>query len=118
MLIVDIPGRGALPQLTRVATGALVWHQLIREIGGAIDVDAVIREVQALAEPEKSLLDLRLSGVVHPAELVNLDRLREVVASRFPLMGRIDDTGIVSAPDDDAWSEALPAGLLLSLIHI
>ena len=112
VLIVDIPGRGALPQLPRVATGALVWHQLIREIGGAIDVDAVIREVQALAEPEKSLLDLRLSGVVHPAELVNLDRLREVVASRFPLMGRIDDTGIVSAPDDDAWSEALPAGLL------
>ena len=112
VLIVDIPGRGSVPTLTRVSTGTLKWYQLARELGGAVDVESVIREIDALQNPEYSLLELRLSGVVVPGQLRELDRLRGIIESRFPLLGRYDDTALVVAPEDSAWTEALPAGLL------
>jgi DNA repair exonuclease SbcCD nuclease subunit len=112
VLIVDIPGRGGLPHFTRVPTGALHWHQLVCDISGAVDIERVIREVDALPEPAQSLLEVRLSGVVQPAQFAQVQLLREKIAARFPLLGRIDDAGLLPAPDGDAWAETLPAGLL------
>ncbi len=112
VLIVDIRGRGETPRLTRVATGVLVWQQLVREIGTAVDVEAVIRELEAFPQPTHTLLDLRLRGIMNPAQVRAVDRLRNVIDARFPLLGRLDDSGLVLAPDDDSWTQALPAGLL------
>jgi DNA repair exonuclease SbcCD nuclease subunit len=112
VLIVDVPGREAAPILTKIPTGRLTWHQIERELGGAIDLDAVVREVEALPDPEHSLLDLRLSGTIRPVQLRELERLRDMIAARFPLLGRLDDAHLIPEPDGDAWAEALPVGLL------
>lgn len=112
VLIVDLPGRGAAPVLTRVPTGRLAWHQIIQELGGAVDLDAVVREVEALPDPEHSLLELRLGGTIRPAQMRELERLRGLIAARFPLLGRLDDARLIPEPDSDAWADALGAGLL------
>jgi len=112
ILIVDVPGRGGVPTLTRVNTGTLKWYQLAREIGGSVDVESVIHEIDSLPHPECSLLELKLSGIVVPSQLGELDRLRGIVETRFPLLGRYDDTALATAPEDQAWTDALPAGLL------
>jgi predicted phosphodiesterase len=112
VVIVDIPGRGELPRLTRVATGALHWHQLACEIGAAVDIERVMREVAALPDPGTSLLEVRLSGVLHPAQLKHVQELRDKIAARFSLLGRLDDSALMPAPEDDAWAQALPAGML------
>jgi DNA repair exonuclease SbcCD nuclease subunit len=112
VLIVEVAGRGDLPRLTRVPTGTLHWYQFVREIADTIDVERVIREVDALPDPGHSLLEVRLRGVLHPSQLKHVAELREKIAARFPLLGRFDDSGLLPAPHDDAWAEALPAGLL------
>lgn len=112
VLIVDIPGRGAMPRLKRIATGALQWLQLSREIGSAIDLERLIREVEDIPNSAQTLVELRLSGVIAPSLLRLLGQLRDRVAVRFPLLGRIDESALTPAPDDDAWADALPAGLL------
>jgi DNA repair exonuclease SbcCD nuclease subunit len=112
VLIVDVPGRGGVPTLTRVETGKIFWRQLLRQLGGAVDLEAVICEVDALPNPDRSLLELRLSGVIQPSQLRELDRLRSVVEARFPILGRLDESALILAPEDAAWAEALPAGLL------
>jgi DNA repair exonuclease SbcCD nuclease subunit len=112
VVIVELAGRGDLPRLTRVPTGALHWHQLVCEIGGAMDLERIIHEIDALPDPSHSLLEVRLTGILRPAELKQLGELRDRIASRFTLLGRVDDSGLLPAPEDDAWAEALPAGLL------
>jgi hypothetical protein len=91
VLIVEVSGRGEMPRLTRVPTGALHWQQLIREIGGAVDVEHVIREIDALPDPAQSLLEVRLTGILHPLQLKHMGELRDTIAARFPLLGRVDD---------------------------
>jgi DNA repair exonuclease SbcCD nuclease subunit len=112
VLIVDVPGRGARPALMQIATGHFRWKQLAYEIGGAIDIDAVLHEIESLPDPAQTLLDVSLSGIVAPARLSEVERLRDLIASRFSILGRLDDSALVPAPGDDAWADALPGGLL------
>jgi DNA repair exonuclease SbcCD nuclease subunit len=118
VVIVDIPGRGELPRLHRVPTGGLHWHQLAREIGAAVDIERVIRDIDALPDPGKSLLEVRLSGVLHPSQLHHVEALRDKIAARFPLLGRLDDAGLMLAPENDAWAQALPAGMLRDVARL
>ncbi len=112
VVIVDIPGRGERPRLTQVPCGTFRWHQIVREIGAAVDVQSVMHELDALPNPAQSLLELRLHGVIHPSQLKQIAELRAKIAARFPLLARIDDTRLIPAPQDDVWMHALPAGLL------
>jgi DNA repair exonuclease SbcCD nuclease subunit len=112
VLIVEIPGRGERPHLTRVPTGVLQWHQFVYDIGSTIDIEQVLHELDAVANPQQSLLDIRLIGTIHPSKLKHVDLLRDKLAARFPLLGRVDDSKLLPFPKDGAWDEALPAGLL------
>lgn len=112
VLVVEVPGRNAVPKLTRVATGALRWVSLVREIANKIDVDRLIADLGQIPEPSKTLLELRLSGVLVPEQMPTLEQLSNIVKARFPLMARIDQSQLVAAPGDHTWAETLPAGLL------
>jgi DNA repair exonuclease SbcCD nuclease subunit len=112
VVIVDIGGRGETPRLTQVPTGALHWHQLEREISDTVDIESVIREIDAIPDPKQTLLEVRLVGVIAPAQLKHVEELRVKIAARFTVLGRMDESRLVLAPEDDAWSEALPVGLL------
>jgi DNA repair exonuclease SbcCD nuclease subunit len=112
VVIVDIPGRGGLPQLTRVPTGTLRWHQLVYEIRSTVDIERAIREIDALANPSQSLLEVRLFGILHPSQLKCVTEFCDRITARFTLFARVDDSELLPSPEGDAWAAALPAGLL------
>jgi DNA repair exonuclease SbcCD nuclease subunit len=110
VLIVEIAARGAPPQLTPVRTGGLAWKTLEPALREAGDLARAVQLLETLEEPSKTLLDLRLTGVLYPSEQAQLVRLRELAAARF-CYARLDTGGLVPPPDA-AWLDELPAGLL------
>ena len=112
VLIVDITGRESLPRVQRVPSGHFSWHVIERELRDAVDLEGLIREVDAIAEPDRTLLEIRLSGVIRSNQLREVSRLRDIVGARFPILGRIDDAQLLPAPQDDGWTSTLPLGVL------
>lgn len=108
-LLVAIDAPGAAPATVRHATGGLAWTSLERELREEGDLARVRAEVEAVADPERTLLSLALSGLLFASEGDELERIREVVASRF-LFGKSDAAALRPAPADESWVEALPAG--------
>jgi calcineurin-like phosphoesterase family protein len=109
-VLVEIQSRGAAPKLTPVRTGGLTWLSRSERLGAAGDLGRVRQAVESQADPQQTLLDLKLSGFLFPAEHAELARLREIAASRL-LHARIDESHL-SPPPDACWLDELPAGLV------
>lgn len=75
VLDVRIDAPGALPQVTRVATGRHVWESAEHAIAVASDVDAFIARWAEV--PADRVLELRLHGAV---DLAGLQRLHDALA--------------------------------------
>jgi len=110
-VLVEIDGRGSPPRLTRLRTGGLVWQTLDDEIREAGDLARFREKIEAYRDADNTLLDVRLSGLLHPQEQAELSRIDELVRARF-LYARIDQSGLVLPPDDDCWLADVPAGVL------
>ncbi len=111
ILVVEIAGPGAPPTLTRVKTGDLAWLTLEEEIAQAGDLARVRALVEKAENPEATLIEVRLSGLLPGSVGPELDRLKEVLESRF-FFHRLDTGGLRPAPEDDTWLEGLPPGVL------
>jgi len=111
VLVVEIPGPGAPPTITPLKTGTLAWLTLEQEI----DREGALARVRALVEktenPEKTLIEVRLAGLLPGSVGPELARLEEVLESRF-LYHRLDTDGLRPAPEDETWLEGLPQGVL------
>ena len=110
-LLVEIAAPGAAPTIQRVQTGGLRWLQFVEELRAAGQLEEVANAIEAIAAPETALVSVRLSGLVFAGEMGKLAQLRDVLASRF-LYARLDEAGLRPAPDDAAWLDALPEGVL------
>jgi len=114
VLVVEIDGRGATPRIERIPTGGLTWLRWEEAVRAAGDLAAVRARVESIENVERTLLDLRLSGVFPAADRDELARIRELVEARFTLFGRVDSDALRVAPDDDAWLAALGDGPVLT----
>ena len=111
VLLVDIAVPRAVPKVTPLRTGGFKWEQLRRTIREPNDVRRLCEEIEAWLEPAKTLLDLRLDGLVVPSMQGELLRLEELTAARF-CYSRCDSSLLVPSPQDERWVEELPAGVL------
>jgi DNA repair exonuclease SbcCD nuclease subunit len=109
VLVVEIAGRGVVPVVTPVRTGGLIWTTLVEEVREPGDLGRLREKIEAIPDPQDTLLELTLSGVLYPADQPELKRIEELVASRC-LFGRVDSVRLMPAPGSDAWLLALPAG--------
>ncbi|NLE37277.1 MAG: DNA repair exonuclease [Pirellulaceae bacterium] len=108
-LLVEIDRRGALPRLTTLRTGGLTWLSLDEPIRAEGDLARVRQEVESIADPEQTLLEIALHGVLHAADRDELSRIDEIAAARS-LFHRIDASRLLPAPEDDRWLDDLPDG--------
>lgn len=108
-LLVEIAERGTPPTIEKVRTGSLAWRQERRSCASMADVEALRREIESIALPEKTLVSLRLEGALGADALAATERLDEILAARF-LHGRVDREALFLAPGDTAWIDALPPG--------
>ena len=113
VLLVEIDGRGSPPKITRVHTGGLCWERVHEEVHLAGDLPRIRRQIEAKpdADAKKTLLDVRLGGVLYREDQAELLRIDEIVRARF-LYGRIDASALVPRPEDDSWLADLPTGLI------
>jgi DNA repair exonuclease SbcCD nuclease subunit len=111
ILAVEITSRGAPPEVTPIHTGGLAWRTIDEEIRSPGDLARVRQSVESMADPDNTLLEVRLSGLLHAAEQSELARIEEILAARFPFH-RIDRGGLVPAPEDDRWLADFPPGPL------
>ena len=110
-VLVEIAERGAVPQLTPLRTGGLTWSILQRRLVDEGDAARIRVEVQEIADPQTTLLDVRLEGLLDQADQTEIGRLEELLRARF-LYARIDTSQLVPRPDDDRWLDSLPAGVI------
>lgn len=110
-LLVEIDAPGAAPRVTPVPTAGLCWTRVERSIRVPEDLAAVRREIEAIADPARTLLEVRLSGVMARAGQEGLRAIDEILRARF-LFGRLAAAGLRPLPDDPSWLDSLPVGLL------
>jgi hypothetical protein len=108
-LLVTIGEPGAPPEVERLRSGGLAWAIEEREIGAEGELARLRAELDDRPAPETTLLDVRLSGLLFASEADEIDRIREIVASRF-LFGRVTAGALRPAPSDDGWIADLPEG--------
>lgn len=110
-ILVEIERRGAVPKLTPIRTGGLWWKTVEQRFSESGDAARLRAQIESLPNADKTLLDLRIDGVLDQGDQVELARLEELVRARF-LFGRIDTARLAPRPDDHRWLDMLPVGVL------
>ena len=111
VLVVEIAGPGASPLVTPVRSGGLTWSVIEKDIRDPGDLLRVHQDIESQDNPESTLLELRLKGLLAAAERGEIARIEEILESRF-LYHRIDILGLRPSPEDANWLASLPPGIL------
>jgi DNA repair exonuclease SbcCD nuclease subunit len=111
VLVVEIAGPGAPPLVTPVRTGGLNWMVIEKDIREAGDLQRVRQDVESQGNPGSTLIEVRLKGLLAAAERDEIDRIEQIMASRF-LYHRVDSAGLRPSPEDTNWLANLPPGIL------
>ena len=110
-LLVEIAEPRAVPKLTPIRTGRLVWKTVEETLAGVGDAARVRQQIESLSESDVTLVDLRIDGILHHDDQAELSRIDELVRARF-LYGRLDTSLLVPSPTDESWLNALPDGVI------
>lgn len=111
VLLVEIEKRGDSPKMTSIRSGGLTWESLEEDIGEAGDLARLRERIETIPDPDSTLLDISLTGVLHSEEHDQVARIDEIVRSRF-LYGRIDHSQLLPRPTDDNWLNDVPVGVM------
>jgi DNA repair exonuclease SbcCD nuclease subunit len=111
ILVIEIAGPGTPPAVNRIRTRVLDWQDIVRHIGGSADLEKLNEELEAITGPEQALVQCSLSGVADGIDEEAVERIRELVESRF-LYGRFDASELRIEGGSDEWIDALPPGYL------
>ncbi len=112
VLLVDIEKPGAEPYIRTLSTGRLRWTKLGHDtpITSAGELRRVSASIAGFGNPARTLLDVKLSGLLFPAEYSILDEI--ATQCKQLLHARIDTAGMRPAPEGDDWLHELPPGLV------
>ncbi|MDE2483233.1 MAG: metallophosphoesterase [bacterium] len=110
-VIVEIDAPGAAPRIEPVRVGELTWHLHKLDDLAAPALEALEGTLRALAPRERHLVRVELAGTLRGEAIDALRALRSLGDAGL-LFFELVDRGIRSAPDDDAWIERLPHGVL------
>lgn len=110
-LLVEIAGPGEVPRIEEIQTGSLAWLDMDEEIRQRGDVARVRDRLKRVENPGRTLVSLRLRGMLDPEEQGEIETIREILEARF-LSGRIQDEALCPGPADERWVDAMPDGYL------
>ena len=111
VLIIEIPDAGSPPSITPVHTGCLSWVTIERESREFGDLVRVRTEIEAIASASDTLIEVTLSGILGADDRGEVDRIEQILESRF-LWGRMDASALQPSPTDDTWISNLPPGII------
>lgn len=111
VLIVDIPSPGTPPKITPVHTGSLSWNVMEEDIRESGDLRRIRNQIESIENPAATLVDLCISGLMFTEDRDEINRINEILRSRF-LFARMDTSGVRPSPEDENWVTNLPHGIL------
>ena len=98
--VVDIAGPGATPHVEEVDIGHLRWRAERLDVTGR-SPGHLVKEFSARADNIRTILRLRLEGVVGPQEHRRLGELQQVVEGRYHAGSTFDADSVLIEPSDD-----------------
>jgi DNA repair exonuclease SbcCD nuclease subunit len=110
-LLVTLDQRGGRPQIEKVRCGGLSWSRIVLDARERGELTALRKRLEAWADPESTLLDVHLAGVMHPEEQEEVSRIDQIGQSRF-LHCRVADDQLLPSPEDEHWLSSIPVGVL------
>jgi DNA repair exonuclease SbcCD nuclease subunit len=111
VLIVEIPSGDGSPVVTPLRVGALEWKVIDVDLREERDLCRLREDVEAIENPDKTLLVVRARGLLIATEQDQIPRIQEIMASRF-LFASADFSGVKPSPKDESWVANLPAGII------
>jgi len=100
-LLVEIAGAGAPPKVTPVNTGTFTWLTREDHLGDGDDIAALQAKIQAVADPGRTILRLKLRGALGVAERTRLnDTLERLAAGLAHLVADSAEVAVRPAAGD------------------
>lgn len=119
-LMVEIPSRGALPQLTPVPTRSLTWRLLELDLNQGTELEAarVHEHVAGIKDPARTLLRLRTTGASSDEDTSRLAALEESLWGKGFLHIELDRRDVARTKAEGRLAElSLSSGLLATLLE-
>jgi DNA repair exonuclease SbcCD nuclease subunit len=111
VLMVEIPEPGAKPEVQTIPVGRLRWEIVQGSLTAPGQLSEIRTAIETMPASPPALVQVRLSGLLFADEAHEIQRIEEILHSRF-LHGRIEVNSLVPAPTDDNWITSLPRGFL------
>jgi DNA repair exonuclease SbcCD nuclease subunit len=115
VLHVQIDGAGAPPTFRAIEVGHLLWRDERHEVTSGDDLSQLIDAVAVQPLAERSLLRLRLEGVLEAEAMLRLEQLREVL-DRY-LFAELDESGLHLQPAEAEIREVAGEGVLRRVLE-
>jgi predicted phosphodiesterase len=110
-LIVEISSHGAAPTIRTAPAGILKWLSFRRKIEKPGEIGGLAEELDRLPDPEQTLVECVLEGILFGVEHDALARVLEIVEGRF-LFGRADADRLILDQSGPEWIDRLQDGYL------
>ncbi|MDD5509760.1 MAG: DNA repair exonuclease [Dehalococcoidales bacterium] len=116
VLLVTIDGPRVEPQIERLNVGHLKWKSEVYTILSEKEVGQLISEIATRPTPERSLIRLRLEGVLNAKAMLRLDELKDVLEERY-LHHEIDMSRLHLMPEEEEIREVAGRGVLRGVLE-
>ena len=113
VLLVEIDGPEALPQVTPLSTGQYRWESLDERVENLEDIDLLEHKLRNLnGDLNHTLVDLKLSGALSLADLLHFEESIVEGAGAALYHLRIDNEQLFPEPTDDDLDSIDPGGIV------
>ena len=111
VFLVTIDRPRAKPQIEHLSVGHLKWTSDAYTLLTEKEVGQLISEIATRPTPERSLVRLRLEGVLNAKAMLRLDELKDVLKERY-LHHEVDTSRLHLTPEEEEIREVAGRGVL------
>lgn len=114
-LLVTIDEAGAPPEIETIEVGRLHWVSDHRDLTSQ-PFGKIISEYAEKENPERTILRLKLSGVLDPEKYLRIENLREIVCNRYCSGSSLHSDDVLVAPNPEQLSKIVGDGVLARVL--
>jgi DNA repair exonuclease SbcCD nuclease subunit len=115
-LLVTIDAAGSPPHVVMIEMGRLRWSAELRDVT-AQPLGDLISDYSRRENPERTILRLKLSGVVEPRGHARIEELKQIVLNRYHAGSSLDADAVLIEPNADQLGEVVGVGVLRRVLE-
>ena len=92
-------------------TGGLDWITISEELVNRDDIIRVKENIESIQKPDRTLIQVRLSGILNMEDQPEVEHLRQILDSRF-FWSYLDTSQLAASPTDQSWIDDLGPGII------